>query len=167
MSIVVETNDNEQLPKKLKNFLLFKTYLMFFMMAQAILISLLYFADNNIEFYQFSLGLIMLLLFGIIGIVSDSTLIFHIEDKIKNGEPYFEPRKPFFGDKNIYRHLMVSISFFLSLIILAVFAFTIITLEDMRIIRWIFLPLLTMWIYDIITKRKSKQNPNVSLPTNL
>ena len=118
--------DTNLLPKKYKVITVFILYLYFIVMMQAILIYLFSLNENLLSGLHFFLGSLLLFSLGVMTMMILSIFSFHIDERIKNGKPYF-------NDKDSYRHFMLLASFFLFLITLTIIGFILMSSEQFSI----------------------------------
>lgn len=150
--------ETEFLPMKFKIILVLILYLMFLVFMQGIWIFLTNFGDNQVEGYYFFLGFALAFFLGVMGMMILSMFGFHINDRIEQGMPYFR-------DKESYRHMMLTGSFFFFLIILSIIGFSVFSSEDFRyfglFFGYIAIGTGLAWIIGYFRKRKKLQTDGI------
>ena len=142
--------DADSLPLIYKITFVLILYLMFLVMMQAILIFLTYYSENDIGASYFFLGGALLLFLGVMTMMILSMISFHINARIEEGRPYF-------NDKEGYRHMILTGSFFFFLLILSIIGFSVFTSQAWEVFRLLFvyeaLGIALVWIFGYIKKK--------------
>ena len=140
----------DSLPLKYKITFVLILYLFFLVMGQTIIIYLIIWADNDFPDYYFFLGFGLLFFLGVMTMMILTMISFHINDRIEEGQPYF-------NDKESYRYMMLTASFFFFLLILSIIGFSVFTFRDWEVFRLIFvfgtLGTVFAWILGYLRKK--------------